>query len=81
MGRKKKTQIEESTQDNQKIEQESKENKFVCCLCGRISFGHGNSPYPIRNTGKCCDECNTIVVLRRLGSAMRKPEADDSIEE
>lgn len=39
---------------------------FTCCICHRLSKGFGNNPYPICESGLCCDECNEKVVVARL---------------
>lgn len=36
---------------------------FTCCFCKRKFTGYGNSPAPVLFTGRCCDECNTSVVI------------------
>lgn len=38
-----------------------------CCICGKQFNGWGNNPYPVKESGKCCDECNwTQVIPARL---------------
>lgn len=37
----------------------------TCVVCGREFFGYGNNADPVA-IGICCDECNTIVVARRV---------------
>ena len=34
-----------------------------CIICGKTIKGYGNNPYPIKTTGKCCNECNTKIVI------------------
>lgn len=34
-----------------------------CCVCGKEFVGYGNNPYPVKESGACCDECNYRVVL------------------
>ena len=34
-----------------------------CCICGKEFVGYGNNPYPVRESGVCCDECNYRAVL------------------
>ena len=34
------------------------EEKQTCCICGCEFTGYGNNPFPLSNTGRCCDECN-----------------------
>jgi hypothetical protein len=42
---------------------EAMEQKFVCCICGEPSEGHGNNPHPYKKKGKCCDACNLKFVI------------------
>lgn len=35
----------------------------ICCICGRTYMGHGNNPSPVKNTGRCCDDCNIVFVI------------------
>lgn len=37
--------------------------KLICCICGKEIEGYGNNPVPVRNSGKCCDECNVNKVI------------------
>lgn len=38
-----------------------------CCICGKEIHGHGNNPYPVKDEGRCCAECNvTIVIPERI---------------
>lgn len=39
---------------------------FRCCICGKECCGYGNNPWPIKDSGKCCDECNNMVLRRRI---------------
>ena len=41
----------------------TKPNEFICCICGKRIRNHGNNPWPIKRSGKCCDECNTNIVI------------------
>jgi hypothetical protein len=52
------------------VEAKAKEwsaNTFVCCICGRKTYGYGNNPYPLCDIddyeSKCCDECNNTYVI------------------
>lgn len=40
--------------------------KHVCCICGKKFTGYGNNPYPIKEDGRCCDDCNNKVIIARL---------------
>ena len=37
--------------------------EHTCCICGKRFAGYGNNPNPIKEEGKCCDECNEKVVI------------------
>lgn len=51
--------------DKNKIIPLSKDSQeyFKCCLCGKIVKGYGNNPRPLKDEGKCCDECNVKYVI------------------
>lgn len=34
-----------------------------CCICGCEFAGWGNNPWPVKEDGECCDECNTFKVI------------------
>lgn len=34
-----------------------------CCLCGKVFNGYGNDPWPVKDSGRCCDKCNTEKVI------------------
>ena len=41
----------------------------TCCICGKKFEGWGNNPYPVKDSGECCDECNwDKVIPARLNS-------------
>ena len=35
-----------------------------CCICGKAYEGYGHNPWPVRESGRCCRECNYRVVLQ-----------------
>jgi hypothetical protein len=39
--------------------------QFVCSICGKTSHGFGNNPQPVRpkDAQRCCDRCNSDVVI------------------
>ena len=37
-----------------------------CVLCGKEIKGWGNNPSPLREEGRCCDNCNYKVITQRL---------------
>lgn len=39
------------------------ERIFKCCICGKVVKGYGNNPAPVKEEGKCCDECNIEYVI------------------
>ena len=39
------------------------EKNKVFCICGKEFTGFGNNPWPIRQSGECCDECNADKVV------------------
>lgn len=53
---------EKSIYDN--IKDPAKE-KHICSLCKTEYIGFGNNAEPI-NSGRCCDICNTFVIIARL---------------
>ena len=34
----------------------------TCCICGKKFRGFGNNAQPVKD-GRCCDECNSTVVI------------------
>lgn len=48
--------------------------KKICVLCGKKDFKEwGNNPYPLKESGICCDSCNnTKVVPERMRLAKIK---------
>ena len=40
----------------------SNEEEQVCCICGKKFSGKGNDPWPLKEEGRCCDECNKEVI-------------------
>ncbi len=46
-------------------------SKIKCCICGKMFSEYGNSPYPVKNAGVCCDACNRDVVIPRRLALMR----------
>lgn len=43
--------------------------KQTCCICKKEFIGYGNSPWPLKEEGLCCDECNVKVIYARLNFA------------
>ncbi len=39
---------------------------MICCICGNeCENKYGNNPYPLNNSGRCCNTCNVKVVESR----------------
>ena len=38
-------------------------HEFRCCICGKPSRGWGNNPWPVKESGECCDCCNSRAVI------------------
>ena len=50
----------------------------ICCICGTKIEGWGNNPYPVKEGGECCDNCNSLFVIpARIAKMYRKEEADE----
>lgn len=45
----------------------------TCCVCGAKFTGWGNNPYPLKEDGECCDECNRKVVALRFLQVQNRP--------
>ena len=35
----------------------------ICCICGKPFEGYGNNPWPLKEEGMCCLECNVEKVI------------------
>jgi len=35
----------------------------TCVVCDREYTGHGNNPYPVKDHGQCCNDCNLSKVI------------------
>ena len=44
---------------------------YICCLCGEEFTGYGNNPFPVAESGRCCDACNRHYVIPARVSMMR----------
>lgn len=42
---------------------EQKDEEKTCCICGMTFTGHGYNPYPVKESGECCRQCNYEVVV------------------
>ena len=50
--------------------------KKVCSICFRDYTGWGNNAEPV-NHGRCCDECNQLVIAARLQHLFRNYKAPE----
>lgn len=39
------------------------EEQKKCCICGCKFTGWGNNPWPVKDEGECCDDCNSLKVI------------------
>lgn len=42
----------------------------ICSICGDTFSEYGNNAQPI-NDGRCCNQCNQIVIFRRIKDMQR----------
>ena len=52
-------------------------SEWNCVICGHKSTGYGNNPEPVASfdSGRCCDTCNsTVVIPTRLGGSFGAEE-------
>ena len=40
-----------------------------CVICNAPIKDWGHNPDPISKTGRCCDSCNHLVIVRRIKDA------------
>ena len=52
------------------------QDPYRCVLCKDIFGGFGNNPWPLAEKGRCCDDCNLLVVASRLNTHILKREKD-----
>lgn len=43
--------------------EDSNDKWFTCCFCGKLCKGYGNNPAPLKDEGRCCDDCNASIVV------------------
>ena len=54
---------------------------MYCVICKNVINGHGHNPYPIENSGRCCDACNPAVIAARVVHSVSDTPDIDSIAE
>ena len=50
---------------------EKKEEKKVCCICGKEYEGYGYNPFPVKEEGCCCNRATTVWWFRNGGNDTR----------
>ena len=51
---------------------------YKCVLCKEIFGGFGNNPWPLAEDGRCCANCNMLVIASRLEAhILKRDKADD----
>ena len=53
---------------------------WKCCICGCYYEGWGNNPSPVSNSeyARCCDLCNTTVVIPARLKLLRERGKDEN---
>lgn len=52
-------------------QKDPKENK--CVICGNEIYDMGHNPFPIKEEGRCCSDCNFMKVIpERMAGAMKE---------
>ena len=55
--------------------------KINCCICGKEIVGFGNDPWPSKDSGCCCSECNsTVVIQARIEMLVREKVLTDEYQ-
>lgn len=49
--------------------------KTRCVFCKKEIEDTGNNPAPLRDKGRCCDECNGKVIFARFIAAKNRRQA------
>lgn len=48
----------------------------LCCICGETFHGYGNNPWPVKEEGVCCNECNLSKVFPARWNLHFKPKGE-----
>lgn len=56
-----------------RYEEQLRQNKYTCCICGKECYGYGNNPDPVNpdSGARCCDICNYGMVIPARIERMR----------
>jgi len=58
------------------VDNSTKNNKKICCICGKEYTGYGNNAEPYKQ-GRCCDDCNEKFVIPDRINRMKKNDLDE----
>lgn len=53
----------------------------TCVICGKKFEGWGNNPAPVKDHGRCCDECNWTVIQARFDELAKIPQREEVLED
>jgi hypothetical protein len=53
------------------VERDKGFHNFSCVLCGRFFSGYGHNPSPLKEEGRCCNGCNSLVIATRIATMMK----------
>lgn len=59
---------------NKMIKTINETKEHLCCICGKEIIGFGNNPYPLKKEGRCCDDCNSLVIEARMNGVKNEKE-------
>lgn len=57
-------------------DQDATDETYQCVICKGTFKGWGNNPFPVREDGRCCDDCNQNVVVKARLSGFTQPLTD-----
>lgn len=57
------------------------EEKGICVLCGKEYDDYGNNPWPLADEGRCCHDCNELVIEARVMRKRQEKEREGKDEE
>jgi len=49
---------------------------MICSICQNEYTGHGNNAQPV-NEGRCCDTCNSVVIVARMNQMRRRTRKEE----
>ena len=53
---------------------------MICCICKEeVNEKYGNNPQPIKQDGRCCNDCNyTVVIPARMKEILTSKEKEEN---